>query len=420
MKKDFVALFFLSAITLLVYRFTLLNFFAQDDFILINYFSQNNLIVDFRNALISSEVTHWRPIHNIYFLISGNLFGKNFMPYHFLTFLFHIGASLLIYKIILKLFKRSFVALMSGLLYAVHPAHFVSLFWISGGATTIGFFFLAGSFYSYLVNRRFLSLVLFALGLLATEAMLVGLGLFFIWLFLKKHFDKKFIGWLLTISAVFFAVKFFTLERALATYSVEFSSKSILAVKYYLLRIAGFGEISGDLLSTFILVIFLAFLGVLVISKFNNQNLNLLLFSFGIIILGLFPFILIPDHLSPHYMNVSIFGLAILFPWILSQFHIKIKAVIFLLFVIASIITVDSTRNNNWVIRRSNLAKTYIEKIDNDKAPIGSTIFFNDSPISSSREAYFALGTGKAFDFWFPAKKYKYCFSEFENCGPLP
>jgi len=60
-------------------------FFVQDDYILINNFSQNNLWQDFKNVFAYPNVSHWRPLHNLYFLVSGNLFGK-FYPAYFQGF----------------------------------------------------------------------------------------------------------------------------------------------------------------------------------------------------------------------------------------------------------------------------------------------------------------------------------------------
>ena len=127
---------------MIVYRQAFFNFFAQDDFVLINYFSQNNLWQDLKNVFGPPQVTHWRPIHNLYFFATGNLFGRNYIGYHLLTFLLQIGASFFVYKVARKLTGNFQAAVVAGLLYGIHPAHFISMFWISGGATVIGFLLL--------------------------------------------------------------------------------------------------------------------------------------------------------------------------------------------------------------------------------------------------------------------------------------
>src|SRR4030065_2741593 len=87
-------------------------FFTQDDFILINDFSSENLINDLKNTIDPSKATHWRPLHNLYFLISGNLFGKFYPGYHALTLIIHIASAFMIFKVLKLLTKNANVSLL--------------------------------------------------------------------------------------------------------------------------------------------------------------------------------------------------------------------------------------------------------------------------------------------------------------------
>ena len=78
MKKEFLVFLILLFFIFFVYQPAFLNFFAQDDFILINQFSQNNIWQDLKNVFGPPQVTHWRPIHNLYFFVAGNLFSENY------------------------------------------------------------------------------------------------------------------------------------------------------------------------------------------------------------------------------------------------------------------------------------------------------------------------------------------------------
>ena len=49
-----------------------------------------------------------------------------------------------------------------------------------------------------------------------------------------------------------------------------------------------------------------------------------------------------------------------------------------------------------------------------------TTLIFDNNQISSSLDAYYALGGGDGINFWFRNKNYKFCFTEFESCGTLP
>src|SRR3989338_7891911 len=343
----------------------LFNFFTQDDFILINHFSQNNLWQDIKNVFGPPTVTHWRPIHNLYFFVTGNIFDKNYFGYHLVTFLFHIGAVFFVYKTVQKL-TNDFKA-----------------------------------------------------------AMIVGLPIFacYEFIFRREKLDRLFLTMIGSTSVIFLIIRFalFTSRTTFNVYQLELSTKVLSALKYYLLRIAGFAEVSGDQIVSVVLLSWLTLIALLLIKTFGKkQNVNQLLLSIIIIIIGLFPFILIPQHLSPHYMNISIFGFSMFIGLALKQLKPIISIVFLIIFLVTSVYNVNLTLNNNWIIKRSNLAKTYLKKIEREKLIPRSILIFDNNEISTSKEAYIALGTGEAIKFWFKNKNYKYCFTEFEKCQALP
>ena len=420
MKKDLLVLVVVAITTSFIFRQSFNTFFTQDDFIMINYFSQNNLIVDIGNAIGFPQITHWRPLDNLYFLTVGNLFDKNFYAYHFFTFALHLGVAFLIFKIVRKITINLKMALVASFIYAIHSAHFVTHFWISGSATTIGFIFLLLSFYFYLLKRRGVPLIFFVLALLSSEAMLTGLGLFILHrhLIKKEAIIKKFMFSLLMASGIFVVVKFLFLtpQSTYEAYQIKIWPQVLINTKYYLLRIAGFAETSGDVMVSVILLGLLSFAGFQILKRLKaKKEHKIFLFGLALILLGLFPFVLI-SNLSPHYMNVSIFGFAILIGVSVSELTIPKTLAFLTIFFFVFYVNVNNTYKNSWVIHRSNLALTYISKIEAAKLPQDSAIVFNDNYISTSKEAYFALGNGKALDFWFKGKNYKSCFTWFENC----
>lgn len=420
MKRDLLVLFVIALAVFLVFHRSFNNFFAQDDFILINHFSQNSLSTDIIHVFGKAYVTHWRPLHNLYFLISGNLFGKDYVLYHNFTFLIHIGASFLIYKIVRTILFSDSVSTIAALIYAAHPSHFVTLFWISGGATTIGLFFFLISFYFYLTKKEMLSTLFYVVSLLASEAMLAGLLILGAYDHLyRKKFKIRFYGPLLGLSLIFIFSKILFLkpESLQEFYSLNFSAKVIDAINYYLVRIAGFGETSSDIIESFILTLWLSLAGLFLFKRIVlRKDLKDVIFAIILILSGLFPFAFLPNHLSPHYMNISVFGFALLIATVTQPFSLKKKFYYCGFFVLIALLVVNKTFQNNWVVKRSEIAKTYINLIYESNIPAQSTIVFNDNYISTSQEAYFAIETGKALDFWFKDKNYKSCFSWIENC----
>jgi len=424
-KKNLIVLLLIFIITALVWRQSLFNFFAQDDFILIWHFSQNNLVDDLKNVF-GSPITHWRPVHNLYYFIGGNMFGKNYIGFHLLTVAIHGLTAFFVFKIGRIVIKNDSLSLAVPILYLVHPAHFVSMFWISGTVPTVGFLLLATSLWSFLIKRKGISLLLFVFAIFASEAMVVGLVIFaaYGFVFKREKIDKQFLAIIAGISVVFLAIKFafFTSKTTFDVYQLELSTKVFGAAKYYLLRIAGFAESSGDRLLTILLLAWLLSMAVLLIKSLSKdkKNVNFVVFSLLIIISGLFPFILIPSHLSPHYMNVSIFGFSLFLAIALKPLKPLLSLAAVLAFVAIAMANISLTKNFSWVVKRSNLAKVYLYDIEKQNLPEGSILVFDETEISTSEEAYISLGTGEAIKFWFKDKNYKTCFSRFEKCPPLP
>lgn len=390
----------LIIITFFIWRGAFFNFFAQDDFIFIKTFSQNNLSFDFINAFGEPKVTHFRPLHNLYFLTAGNIFEKNYYLYHLLTLVIHVTGAYFIYKIGQLLTDSRHAAIIGALFYATHPAHFVSLFWISGGATVIGFMFLVISFWNFLTKRYIFCALFLILALLASEAMLAGLVIFATWMILKKDArNLKFLTTIIFLGLLFSLVKFFfTSEATFSIYKVELSTGTLGALRYYLLRILGFAEISGDRLVSFLALLFWAltmFLGLEIFSKSPRQ----MLVPTVAIVSGFFPFILIPSHLSPHYMNISIWGLSLILVLIFKKIPktFGLLAIIFLMAIAA--VNISLINKNNWVIKRSNLAKSTLEGLRQINLPKGATVALNF-------DEYIALGQGEAINFFFAEKKY--------------
>src|SRR3989344_9027615 len=266
----------LFALSLSFFYKSLDVFFTQDDFILISNFSQNNLWEDFKQVLAYPNVSHWRPLHNLYFLVSGNLFGKFYPAYHLLTIMIHAASAFMIFKVLRLLTKNTNTSLLGAIIYAVHPSHFVSIFWISGSATTIGFLFFISSFYLYLKNQKKWAIVIFALSLLASEAMVVGAIIFISYEFLIKGTmkDKRFLLKVITISLGFLLLRFLflTSDTTFKTYPFEISKGTIAAFRYDFLRTLGFAEASQDTITSIILILWFAAMTIAILRIFRGET----------------------------------------------------------------------------------------------------------------------------------------------------
>lgn len=422
MKKHLAIFVSFFVISFFVFGDNLDKFFAQDDFILIEKFSQNSIFADIK-SIFSAEGTHFRPIHNLYFLTLGNTFGKNYSLYHISALLIHAAAGYLIFKISNILVKNARAALFAAFFYLVNSSHFVSLYWISGNAVEIGFCFFTASFLSWIKGRFGLSIFLFVLSFLASEAFIfAGVVLIIYELFkIGKLKLRPQILKLTIVLALLSTVRFIYLtpKDIYNTYQFELSLKTISVIKYYLLRIMGFAEFSDDFIASLILFIFY---GVL-IKRLIDVELEVKKLALYIIIafVGLFPFILLPYHLSPHYMSLSIFGLSLILALVMKDVR-KVNLILCAIVLLISAVNVNRYASSHWVVVKSRIAEAYIRQMEaSNKLPEdGSTIVFDNNRISTSLDAYLALGGGKALDFWFKDKNYKYCFVEFDECSSLP
>lgn len=421
MRKDVLVFLLLAVIAAFIFYKSFFNFFAQDDFILINHFSQNGFVTNAGNVFGTPTVTHWRPIHNLYFLIGGSLFGKNYFGYHLLTLLIHITSAFLIYKTMIKITKNAAAAVSSAIFYVTSPVHLVSLYWISGGATLIGFTFFIASFYFYIRKRFFSALFLFVASCLASEAMVIAALILLAWEALFKKIKMRTPAVVIGLVALLIAFAQLTLfkpDPTIGAYRIEFLPNIINSLKYYLLRLLGFIEGSGFNVLSGALALWFLIIGAFAAYKLTRENdLKIFLFAAFVIFIGLFPFVLIPNHLSPHYMNISLWGVAILVGYVLGKMRRPIAGALLATVVAINFFALEEIGNTHWVIQRGKLAKSYLEKIQNDNVPSGTRLIFGDNSVSTSLDAYYALGTGQAINFWFKDKNYKTCFTFYENCS---
>jgi len=418
--RYFLILILILLFTTVVYLPSLFNFFAQDDFIFIKQFSQNSLALDLRNTFGPPVVTHWRPLHNAYFLISGNVFGTNYFGYHLFTLLLHTFTAFFIYIIYKNLFRQELGAISASLIYAVHPAHFVALFWISGAAINIGFFLFVLSLYCFLTKRLVPAIFLYSLSLLASEAILVGLFIYLGILIFRKQFKTHsfFILTLFIISIIFLVFRFVFLKPPVTSdeYQVMISGESVGALRYYILRTGGFVEGYGRTFLSLALVLWLV-ASIFVFFKLLKKRISQFLLLLFIIAVGFFPFVFIPNHLSAHYMAVAVWGFSMLMGTIISSFKKPVSISLLISFILFSFFAVRLEMKNSWVINRSNLAHKLIGDIELRNLPEGTALIFDDNELASSLEQYISLGSGEAVNVWFFEKNYKTCFSFFERCS---
>lgn len=146
---------------------------------------------------VPAPLPYYRPLFTVMLTIEYHLFGLWGQGWHLISLLLHISCSIGVFFVIRHMSGQNILALFTSLLFAVHPVHAESVSWISGMTDPLfGVFFLA-SFYFYLrarvsngdgpADRRLLvlSLVMFALSMLAKETALSLVILIFAYEFIE-------------------------------------------------------------------------------------------------------------------------------------------------------------------------------------------------------------------------------------------
>ncbi len=200
-SKNLYSLLLIVVVAALSYFNNLSNDFLWDDEFLIE---KNTYIRDIKKipeilvtnttAGFGGKDNFYRPTQILYYLFIYQLFGESKEAFHLANIFLHILNGLLLYFLILSLFKSQKLALITSLLWTVHPAHVEAITYVSGTADPMGgAFFLASIllFLKYLKNRKkrelLISSMIFILALASKEALVVGPALLMVLLFCQNQ-----------------------------------------------------------------------------------------------------------------------------------------------------------------------------------------------------------------------------------------
>lgn len=150
-------------------------YFVADDFAYTSLYANRPL--SFWTEIAAADWTHgiWgiqfdemRSAMGLAFWLDGRLWPLHPAGYHFTNLLFHAGSVLIIFFVALAMFPEAFgAAMLSALLFALHPAHAEAVCWISGRADPMCAFFSLASLLAYVRYRERGGVAIYALALAA-------------------------------------------------------------------------------------------------------------------------------------------------------------------------------------------------------------------------------------------------------------
>ncbi len=101
-----------------------------------------------------SPGNYYRPVFMLWMLVSYTLFGLNAAWWHLTTILVHMGATLMVYLLARRLIKDQWTALITALIFGLHPVHIETVAWIAGVTESLLALFLIPAFLFYLNWRE--------------------------------------------------------------------------------------------------------------------------------------------------------------------------------------------------------------------------------------------------------------------------
>ncbi len=124
----------LLLLAFLVYANTLVNGFVYDDH---SQIEQNPYVHSFLGiakifTMRSPSGNYYRPLMNLGFLFSFQLFGASPYGFHLINVLLHCVAVWLVYEVGAAMTSDQTLGLIAALCFAIHPVHTESVSWIAG------------------------------------------------------------------------------------------------------------------------------------------------------------------------------------------------------------------------------------------------------------------------------------------------
>lgn len=153
-----------------------------------SYLAQEDGILDREDWNDSFHTRYYRPLINFTYHIDYRLWGLNPAGFHFTNWLLHLLTSLLLYHILFKFTGNAWGALLTVLLFVLHPVQTEAVSWVSARNNIMATFFSLASFLFYTSDsgRRYiysmaLALFFFSLAIFSKEFGVMALPIFFVY-----------------------------------------------------------------------------------------------------------------------------------------------------------------------------------------------------------------------------------------------
>jgi len=406
-------------LSVIIFSASLHFYFFQDDWFVLNWVESQNFLSFFN---FRTDIIYWRPLSMpILFFMAHKLFSLNAFAFHLVSFGLFSILTLTIYKLTMAIFNDKKIALISAMLYATSPIHFISLSWFSTTSYIVGPIFEALSiisFISFSKNKNIsfyaLSILFFLLGIASSEfALVLPFVIITYCFFYGKKINYKLFLPFFTVNIAYLILRFIIFPiPAKGDYALSLDLAQVNNFVWYLIWSLGIPERFKVLIfpglpdqsikiltqfwqitAPFALFVFLAFFNISKLFK----NTKLLFFSLVWFCVNLLPVIFLSNHSYPVYLSFAGLGIIFVLANLIGRYKYPYLIFAVLLWLIVSFESVRFTGNSHWIANEQAMSKAYVDyavKLVKDP-PSNSIFIFKPANLAFSKTHNFLIVEGE-------------------------
>lgn len=185
----------LVLLAVLAYANSLNNAFLNWDdgaYVFNNIHIRELTVENIKHLLSDYYIGEWFPLQMLSYLFDYQIWGLDVRGYHLTNLLFHTGSVILLYLIFQAIGYKKNEAFVAGVLFAIFPPSVEAIAWVSQRKSVMCMFFMLLSFYLYVRDFLFSSIIVFVLSLLSKITSISFPGIIFFYeTGLKNNFNRR-------------------------------------------------------------------------------------------------------------------------------------------------------------------------------------------------------------------------------------
>lgn len=426
MRHKLIFSLFLISTTLFLYYPAMKYGFFQDDFL--HLINTQVPITGLLKFFTDNSAIYYRPL-GIQFMYwwQQQLFGPQPFWFHLVSLIIHLINIYFVYTLIAKITKNKSLGYLTAFLYATSAVHFISLFWLAETNLLLGALVLFSSLNFYLSGRLTLSLILFALGLLTHEIMIIFPAL----AVLLRRPPRRYLAGvsILALSYILFRLVILPIP-ATGTYTPQFNLGSFNSLIWYGLWSFNLPEelkyqvvlwppyIQPKFLINFMphLLIWLgSFVSLLAVIMFKTKPWRLTWLGLGWFMSGISLFLILPLHQYPNYVIAGLPGMTLLLSLVVLKFNRFFRILFLVFWLTSSFVTLRFSELTHWTVQEAQRVNRTLAQAKRQypALPTGSVLV-----IKSDYQIKQALFDQLGLQFWYQNPTLKTYYGDVHDLMP--